>query len=111
MTTGDIVLFGLVITAVVVLVVWLVHTQKTRVVEWLKYATADAEQQLGSGTGQLKLRLVYNQFVKNFPIISAVVPFATFSSWVDVALDVLREWLVSNEEISSWVEEYKRDEK
>ena len=106
----DIILVSLLITAIVALAVWLVRTQKARVVEWLKYATADAEQQLGGGTGQLKLRLVYNWFVTTFPFISTLVSFTTFSSWVDVALDTVRDWLDTNKEIQSWIEADKSKE-
>ena len=35
--------------------------------EWLKWAVTQAEKELGSGTGQLKLRMVYDMAVEKFP--------------------------------------------
>ena len=54
--------------------------------EWLKWAVAEAEKQLGSGTGQLKLRLVYDMAVEKFPWITKLVTFEEFAMWVDEAL-------------------------
>ena len=34
--------------------------------EWLLWAVTEAEKNLGSGTGQLKLRYVYNMFIERF---------------------------------------------
>ena len=64
--------------------------------EWLKWAVAEAERQLGSGTGQLKLRLVYNMAVDKFPWITKLVTFEEFSMWVDEALLWLNKQLESN---------------
>ena len=64
--------------------------------EWLKWAVAEAEKQLGSGTGQLKLRLVYDMAVEKFPWITKLVTFEEFSMWVDEALLWLNKQLESN---------------
>ena len=37
--------------------------QRERVKEWLLWAVTEAEKELGSGTGQLKLRQVYDLFL------------------------------------------------
>ena len=58
--------------------------------EWLKYAVIEAEKALGSGTGQLKLHMVYDMAVKQFPWIVQLVPFDVFSLWVDEALEWMR---------------------
>lgn len=71
--------------------------------EWLKYAVAIAEKELGSGTGQLKLRYVYNMFVEKFPSISKIIPFETFSTWVDEALVWLEKQLSTNNNISQLI--------
>lgn len=70
-----------------------------KVKEWLKWAVCYAEEQLGSGTGQLKLRMVYDMFVEKFPAIASVLPFSIFSGWVDLALEWMREQLKQNENI------------
>lgn len=79
-------------------------TNKQKVKEWLKYAVAVAEKELGSGTGQLKLRQVYDMFIERFPIFSKLVPFSTFSNWVDLALEFLREQLEKNESVKAFIE-------
>ena len=69
--------------------------------EWLKYAVCIAEQELGSGTGQLKLHKVYDMFVEQFPAFATIVPFTIFSKWVDLALEWMREQLEKNESIKA----------
>lgn len=71
--------------------------------EWLKYAVAIAEKELGSGTGQLKLRYVYNMFVEKFTSVSKIIPFKTFSTWVDEALIWLEKQLSTNNNISQLI--------
>lgn len=71
---------------------------------WLLGAVSEAERELGSGTGQLKLRRVYDAFVERFPWLAKVIPFTTFSIWVDAALDEMRELLAQNEAVSVYVE-------
>lgn len=61
--------------------------------EWLKYAVTKAESELGSGTGQLKLRLVYDWTITNFPFVSKFIPFEMFSKWVDDSLKWMEEKL------------------
>ena len=46
--------------------------------EWLLWAVTQAEQYLGSGTGALKLRYVYDLAVEAFPPIEYLVPFSVF---------------------------------
>ena len=72
--------------------------------EWLKFAVVQAEKELGSGTGQLKLRMVYDMAVKQFPFIVQLIPFDTFSKWVDEALDWMRGQLAENKAAQSYVE-------
>lgn len=67
-----------------------------KVKNWLVYAVTLAESELGSGTGQLKLRSVYNMFVLRFPKLSMIITFERFSDLVDDALDIMREMLKNN---------------
>ena len=78
--------------------------QIAKIKEWLLYAVTEAEKELGGGTGQLKLRQVYDLFVQRFPTVAAVVPFDTFSGWVDEALEQMREMLAKNENVAAYVE-------
>ena len=72
--------------------------------EWLKWAVCYAEEQLGTGTGQLKLHMVYDMFVDKFPALASVLPFSIFSKWVDLALEWMREQLDKNENIKALIE-------
>lgn len=74
-----------------------------KVREWLVFACLQAEIQLGSNTGALKLRFVYDNFLTKFPWLTKVVSFETFSSMVDEALVTVREMLESNKAIRSLV--------
>ena len=43
------------------------NEQMRKIQEWLVWAVAQAEKKLGSQTGQLKLRYVYDMFISKFP--------------------------------------------
>lgn len=68
---------------------------------WLLYATAQAESEMGAGTGKLKLAKVYNMFVEKFPEIAAVMKYETFCGLVDETLVTLRHLIESNSNIDS----------
>lgn len=73
--------------------------------EWLKFAVTEAEKELGSGTGQLKLRMVYNLAVERFPELIKVIDFSTFSAWVDESLIWLNNQLEQNKNFERIVKE------
>lgn len=77
--------------------------QLDNVREWLLFAVTQAEAELGSGTGKLKLRQVYDQFVERFPALALMISFQTFSEMVDDALVEMREMLAKNENIAALV--------
>ena len=89
-------------------IIWFVKLPKEKQIanikEWLKFAVIEAEKELGSGTGQLKLRMVSDMAVKQFPFIVQLIPFDTFSKWVDEALDWMRGQLAENKAAQSYVE-------
>jgi len=78
--------------------------QAAKVKEWLLWAVIQAEKELGSGTGQVKLRQVYDLFVQRFPAVAAAVSFDTFGGWVDEALEEMREMLKQNRAVKELVE-------
>lgn len=78
-------------------------TQIEKAKEWMLWAVTRAEAELGGGTGQLKLRCVYDMFVERFPVIAKAVSFDTFSQWVDEALEDMREMLKQNEAVQELV--------
>lgn len=96
--------YVVVVVLVLLFGIYYTITNKEKVKEWLKYAVTIAEAELGSGTGQLKLRQVYDMFLERFPVFSKLVPFSTFSYWVDLALEFLKEQLEKNESIKAFIE-------
>ena len=84
--------------------IYVAITDKKKVKAWLEWAVSMAEKELGSGTGQLKLRQVYDMFIERFPVFSKFVSFSLFSQWVDDALDFLREQLEKNEKLKQFIE-------
>lgn len=78
--------------------------QLDKVREWLLWAVTEAEREFGSGTGQLKLRSVYDLFVQRFPQLATVISFNTFSDLVDDALEKMRDMLAKNGAVQAHVE-------
>lgn len=78
--------------------------QLKKVREWLLFAVTEAEIRLGSGTGQLKLRSVYDLFIQRFTWISKIITFETFSNLVDDALCEMREMLEKNSAVKTLVD-------
>ena len=79
--------------------------QIANIKQWLLDAVIEAEQELGGGTGQLKLRQVYDMAIQRFKWLS-VIPFDTFSVWVDEALAEMKKMLAENEKIKELIEGY-----
>jgi hypothetical protein len=78
--------------------------QLAKVKEWLLYAVAAAEKELGSGTGQIKLRYVYDMFIVKFPYLAKTVSFESFSVLVDEVLYKFKELLNSNDKLKDYIE-------
>lgn len=78
--------------------------------EWLKKAVVMAEKELGSGTGQLKLRAVYEQALNTFPWLYRIVSFEEFSFYVDEALIWMKEQLESNHNIAAFLNGERTDQ-
>ena len=104
------IIVALVIVAIALVcgIIWFVKLPREKKIanikEWLKYAVVQAEKELGSGTGQLKLRMVYDMAVKQFPFIVQLIPFNIFSGWVDESLDWMRDQLAENKAAQNYVE-------
>lgn len=80
------------------------NAQINKVKEWLLWAVAEAEKELGSGTGQLKLRYVYDMFIIKFPKIAKVLSFEAFSLLVDQVLEKFREMLENNNKLKDYIQ-------
>lgn len=77
--------------------------QIAKIKEWLLYACTVAEKELGSGTGQLKLRYVYDMFVEKFTFIKLIISFEEFSKLVDESLETMKELLKNNEQVKKYI--------
>ena len=82
--------------------------QLEKIQEWLLFAVTQAEKELGGNTGQLKLRMVYGQFIDKFRILAMLITFEEFSNMVDNALDIMRNMLSNNEAVKQLVEGDKK---
>jgi len=77
--------------------------QMEKVREWLLYAVTKAEKELGGGTGQIKLRYVYDMFVARFTWLAQVISFEMFSMMVDEALEKMKGMLEGNKALRQLV--------
>jgi len=78
--------------------------QMEKVREWLLYAVVQAEKELGSGTGKVKLRYVYDLFIDKFPTVAKAITFDMFSNLVDYAVIQMRDMLDKNVNLQMYVE-------
>lgn len=72
--------------------------------EWLLFAVIEAEKQLGSDTGVIKLRVVYDQFLEKFPVLRMWVSFDLFSKMVDEALNKMQILAESKGTINEYIQ-------
>ena len=91
----ELIIGGIVAVILIAMTMWLMGFKN-----WLVWAVAEAEAVLGSKTGQLKLRYVYDLAVVRFPIMSKILPFGMFSKLVDAALDVMNDMITNNSSIA-----------
>lgn len=80
---------------------------KGNLVEWLIDKVGMAEAYFGSQAGQLKLRSVYDAFVKERPILAGMISFNNFSKLVDMALDKFEYLLENDNKFREWYEKDK----
>lgn len=71
--------------------------------QWLCFAVSEAEKKLKSGTGQLKLRTVYDMFLERFPELKIYITFDRFSLWVKEALEWMKKELETNPAFKEYI--------
>lgn len=71
--------------------------------QWLILAVVEAEKKLGEKTGQLKLRYVYDLFIKRFKFASKLITFEQFSALVDESLKIMREMIQNNPNVAAYI--------
>ena len=102
----NIIIIAAIVVAAAAFIIWRKTNGATTlqaVKEWLKYAVTIAEAELGSGTGQLKLRMVYDMFLQTFSALAGKITFEDFSAYVDEALEWLDNQLESNAAVAAIV--------
>lgn len=97
-------LIGAVFTSAKKFICQSTEEQIARVKKWLLWAVTEAEKELGSGTGKLKLTSVYDMFVQRFPWVAKVITFERFSALVDEVLEDMRNMLKQNKAVAEYVE-------
>lgn len=71
--------------------------------EWLLLAVIRAEKELGGGTGQIKLRFVYDLFLDKFKVVSYIISFDQFSKLVDESLDIMKTMISINKNVENYI--------
>lgn len=104
---NDIILALIIIAAICLFIVWFLKLGKERqlkvITEWLLLAVIKAERELGDGTGQVKLRFVYDLFIDKFRFASMFISFNQFSILVDSALEVMKEMISNNDQVKNYI--------
>ena len=93
--------------------IWLIYgflklptdKQTEKIKQWLIWACIEAEKALQSGTGQAKLRRVYNAFiaVRAFSWLAKIISFDTFSAYVSEALVEAKKMIINSESLAVYV--------
>ena len=78
---------------------------KENIINWLLIEVTNAEKVLGSGTGRLKLSMVYDAFISKFPFVAKITSFKTFSAYVDIALEQMKKMLEQNQAAKNYIEQ------
>lgn len=94
MNLHEIIAVILLIFLSILMLVKIIRDEKVMVKEWFLSAVTIAEKRLGAGTGQKKLKMVYGMFIERFPVLSTFLSYETFSKWVDIALEQMKEALL-----------------
>lgn len=80
-----------------------INNEKRMAQDWLLKAVAEAEKDLGGGTGSLKLRTVYEWFIGVFPVLARFLTFKEFSDMVDTALETMRHLIETNDAFNNYI--------
>lgn len=105
---NDIILALVIVAIICILIVWFLKLGKERqlkvITEWLLLAVIKAEKELGNGTGQVKLRFVYDLFIDKFRFASMFISFNQFSALVDSALVIMKEMISNNDQVKNYID-------
>lgn len=95
----------LIIAAVAAVVVFAFKGNKSVIMKMLYALVTEAEKELGSGTGALKLATVIAQIYPKLPaVLKCFVSEKTITKWVEDALAAAKEAWKQNAAISEYIE-------
>lgn len=104
----DVLLISVLVVGIVLFIINFIkigrEKQLKMISEWLLLAVVQAEKELGSGTGQIKLRYVYDMFITKFKYLAFCISFDQFSVLVDGALDKMKDMLSDNAKLQNYIE-------
>lgn len=104
---NDIILALVIVAIICILIAGFLKLGKERqlkvITEWLLLAVIKAEKELGDGTGQVKLRFVYDLFIDKFRFASMFISFNQFSALVDSALIIMKEMISNNDQVKNYI--------
>lgn len=104
---NDIILALVIVAIICILIAWFLKLGKEKqlkvITEWLLLAVIKAEKELGDGTGQVKLRFVYDLFIDKFRFASMFISFNQFSALVDSALVIMKEMISNNDQVKNYI--------
>lgn len=110
--SNNIIMVAVIIIAICLLCIGLVYffrlgkeKQQQIIKEWLLLAVVRAEKELGDGTGQLKLRFVYDLFLDKFKVVSYIISFEQFSKLVDESLEIMKSMISNNKKVEDYVKQ------
>lgn len=94
----------LIVAAVAALVYWSFKGNKSVVMKMLYALVTEAERELGSGTGALKLAAVVSSVYPKLPgVIKMFITEKTLTKWIEDALKVAKESWEKNGAISAYI--------
>lgn len=107
MALDNVIIIAIVAILIGVFAVWFFRLGKEKqmqiIKEWLLLAVIKAEKELGDGTGQVKLRFVYNMFIDKFRFVAMFISFSQFSDLVDLALITMKDMIANNNQIKEYI--------
>jgi hypothetical protein len=106
--TNNVIFVLIIAILIIVFLIWFLKLGKEQQIkiisEWLILAVIKAEKELGGGTGQVKLRYVYDLFIDKFKFVSMFITFQSFSLLVDGALVVMKEMVSNNNQVKEYID-------
>lgn len=107
MALDNVIIIAIVAILIGVFAIWFFRLGKEKqmqiIKEWLLLAVIKAEKELGDGTGQVKLRFVYDMFIDKFRFIAMFISFSQFSDLVDLALITMKDMIANNNQIKEYI--------